>query len=112
MALTLDQVEAISAAMLEAAQKHDLPAQVQVLQADNDGAKVWKAAGTLASSDACLKPDRQAAPAESGLVEIFAAIDRLVRFLEAAAGGLRTASLPAWPRLAERAAVELRFAGR
>jgi homoserine kinase len=40
MALTLDRVEEISAAMLEAAKKHRLPARVQVLQADNDGVKI------------------------------------------------------------------------
>ena len=39
MALTLDNVEAISAAMLAAAEKHNLPAHVLVLKADNDGAK-------------------------------------------------------------------------
>jgi homoserine kinase len=40
MALTLDNVEAISAAMLAAAKKHDLPAHVIVLKADNEGAKI------------------------------------------------------------------------
>ena len=40
MALTLENVEAISAAMLEAAKKHNLPARVLVLQADNEGAKI------------------------------------------------------------------------
>lgn len=40
MALTLDNVEAISAAMLEAAKKHDLSARVIVLHADNDGAQL------------------------------------------------------------------------
>lgn len=40
MAVTLENVEAISAAMLEAAKKHDLPAKVIVLKADNEGAKV------------------------------------------------------------------------
>jgi homoserine kinase len=40
MALTLDREEAISAAMLEAARKHELPARVVVLKADNEGAKV------------------------------------------------------------------------
>ncbi len=40
MALTLDNVEAISAAMLDTARKHDLPATVIVLKADNDGAQV------------------------------------------------------------------------
>jgi hypothetical protein len=41
MALTLDHEEAISAAMLEAAKKHDLPSpRVIVLKADNEGAKI------------------------------------------------------------------------
>ena len=40
MALTLDNVEAISASMLDAAKKHDLPARVIVLKADNEGVKV------------------------------------------------------------------------
>jgi homoserine kinase len=40
MALTLDKVEAISHAMLEAAKKHDLPARIIVLHADNDGARM------------------------------------------------------------------------
>jgi homoserine kinase len=40
MALTLDQVEEISAAMLAAAKKHDLPARVVVLKPDNEGAKI------------------------------------------------------------------------
>ena len=40
MALSLDHVEAISAAMLEAAAKHDLPARALVLKADNEGAQV------------------------------------------------------------------------
>ena len=40
MALTLDQAETISTAMLHAAQKHDLPAHVVVLKANNEGAKV------------------------------------------------------------------------
>jgi homoserine kinase len=40
MAVTLDHVEAISAAMLDAAQKHDLAARVMVLKADNEGARV------------------------------------------------------------------------
>ena len=40
MALTLDNVEAISAAMLDAANRHDLPARVIVLKADNEGAQV------------------------------------------------------------------------
>lgn len=40
MAVTLGNVEAISAAMLEAAKKHELPARVLVLKADNEGAKL------------------------------------------------------------------------
>ena len=40
MALSLDKVEDISAAMLETARKHDLPARVIVLKADNEGVKV------------------------------------------------------------------------
>jgi homoserine kinase len=40
MALTLDNVEAISTAMLDAGKKHDLPARIIVLHADNEGAKV------------------------------------------------------------------------
>jgi homoserine kinase len=40
MALTLDNVEAISEAMLAAAKKNELPASVLVLKADNEGAKV------------------------------------------------------------------------
>jgi len=40
MALALENVEAISAAMMAAAQKHHLPARVLVLKADNDGAQV------------------------------------------------------------------------
>jgi homoserine kinase len=40
MALTLDNVEAISAAILDAAKKHDLPGHVVVLKADNEGVKV------------------------------------------------------------------------
>jgi homoserine kinase len=40
MALALDNVEAISAAMLDAAKKHDLPARILVLKADNEGARV------------------------------------------------------------------------
>ena len=40
MALTLDNEEAISAAMIETAQKHSLPARVVVLKADNEGAQV------------------------------------------------------------------------
>jgi homoserine kinase len=40
MALTLDNVEAISSAMMEAAKKHDLPARVLILKADNEGAQV------------------------------------------------------------------------
>ncbi len=43
MALTLDNVEGISAAMLEVAKKHDLPAHVVVLKADNEGVKVVQA---------------------------------------------------------------------
>jgi homoserine kinase len=42
MAVTLDRVEEISAAMLDAARKHALPAQVRVLKADNDGVTVLK----------------------------------------------------------------------
>jgi len=42
MALTLDQVEGISAAMLQAASEHALPARVIVLHADNVGAQVTK----------------------------------------------------------------------
>jgi homoserine kinase len=42
MALTLDNVEAISTAMLDAAKKHDLPARVIVLHADNEGARLIK----------------------------------------------------------------------
>jgi homoserine kinase len=44
MAVTLDSVEPISAAMLAAAAKHQLPAQVRVLKADNAGATVADAA--------------------------------------------------------------------
>jgi homoserine kinase len=40
MAVTLEKEDAISAAMVEAAKKHHLPARVLVLKADNDGAKV------------------------------------------------------------------------
>ena len=40
MAPTLGHVEEISAAMLEAAHHHDLPARVLVLKADNEGAQV------------------------------------------------------------------------
>jgi homoserine kinase len=40
MAVTLDNVEAISAAMLDTAKKHDLPASLVVLKADNEGAQV------------------------------------------------------------------------
>jgi homoserine kinase len=40
MAVTLDQVDAISTAMLDAAQKHNLPAKILVLKADNEGAKI------------------------------------------------------------------------
>jgi len=39
MALTLDQPDAISAAMLEMARRHELPARVLVLKADNEGVK-------------------------------------------------------------------------
>ncbi len=42
MAVTLDHVDAISAAMHDAAKKHDLPARVLILKADNEGAKVVK----------------------------------------------------------------------
>jgi homoserine kinase len=42
MALALGGEEAISAAMLETARKHDLPARVLVLKADNDGAQVLR----------------------------------------------------------------------
>ncbi len=42
MALTLDREEAISAAMLDAARKHDLPGRVIVLKADNEGAVILK----------------------------------------------------------------------
>jgi hypothetical protein len=38
--VTLDNVEAISAAMLDAAKKHDLPASVVVLHADNEGVQI------------------------------------------------------------------------
>ena len=44
MAVTLGQVDAISAAMLDAAKKHDLPAGVLVLKADNDGVKILEKA--------------------------------------------------------------------
>jgi homoserine kinase len=44
MAVTLDQTKAISDAMLAAAHKHDLPARILVLQADNDGAQVLESA--------------------------------------------------------------------
>jgi len=40
MAVTLDKTEAISAAMLDAAHQHRLPARVIILQADNEGARV------------------------------------------------------------------------
>jgi homoserine kinase len=40
MAVTLDQTEAISAAMIEAANQYRLPARVIVLQADNEGAQL------------------------------------------------------------------------
>jgi homoserine kinase len=40
MAVTLDRVEEISAAMLAEAQRHDLSAHIRVLRADNDGATV------------------------------------------------------------------------
>jgi homoserine kinase len=40
MAITLDQIDAISAAMMEAAGKHNLPGHVRVLKADNDGVQV------------------------------------------------------------------------
>lgn len=40
MAVTLHQTDAISTAMLEAANRHRLPARVIVLQADNEGARV------------------------------------------------------------------------
>ncbi len=40
MAVTLDNVEAISQAMLETAKRHQLPARVLVLRADNEGVKI------------------------------------------------------------------------
>jgi homoserine kinase len=40
MAPTLDHIEEISTAMIEAAKRHDLPARVLVLKADNEGAKI------------------------------------------------------------------------
>ncbi len=40
MAVTLNRVEAISTAMLDAAKKHNVPARVIVLNADNEGVKV------------------------------------------------------------------------
>jgi homoserine kinase len=40
MAPTLDNVDAISTAMLDTAKKHDLPAKILVLKADNEGAQV------------------------------------------------------------------------
>ncbi len=43
MALTLDRTGAISEAMLEAARRHELPARVLVLHADNEGAQVVEA---------------------------------------------------------------------
>ena len=42
MALTLNNEEAISSAMLETARKHNLSARVIVLRADNEGAQVLK----------------------------------------------------------------------
>jgi homoserine kinase len=41
MAVTLEKTDAISAAMLDAARQHDLPARVLVLQADNEGVRAW-----------------------------------------------------------------------
>ena len=43
MAVTLGDVDAISAAMIEAAKRHGLPASVRVLQADNQGVTVQDA---------------------------------------------------------------------
>jgi homoserine kinase len=40
MAVTLDQVEEISAAMLDTAKRFDLPARVLVLKTDNEGVQV------------------------------------------------------------------------
>jgi homoserine kinase len=40
MAVTLDEVDAISSAMLDAAKKHELGARIVVLKADNDGARI------------------------------------------------------------------------
>ena len=40
MAPALDNVDAISAAMLDAARKHDLPARALVLKADNEGVQI------------------------------------------------------------------------
>jgi homoserine kinase len=40
MAITLDQVDAISAAMLDEAKKYDLAASVVVLKADNEGGQI------------------------------------------------------------------------
>jgi homoserine kinase len=40
MAVTLDRVETIAEAMLEAAKRNKLTAQVRVLKADNDGVQV------------------------------------------------------------------------
>ena len=42
--LTLDNVEAISSAMLDTAKKNDLPASVIVLKADNEGVQVLERA--------------------------------------------------------------------
>ena len=44
MAPALDHVDAISAAMLDAAKKHDLSGRIIVLHADNDGAQVLERA--------------------------------------------------------------------
>ena len=40
LAVTLDEVDSISAAMLAAAKQHELPARVRVLKADNEGVRV------------------------------------------------------------------------
>jgi len=40
MAPAFDHAEAVSAAMLDAAKKHGLPARVVVLKADNEGARI------------------------------------------------------------------------
>jgi homoserine kinase len=40
MALAIDHADAISVAMLNAAEKHHLPARVTILKADNEGAKI------------------------------------------------------------------------